>query len=126
MKELDLDELAKFCRGGFDESGGMYFPRKAWGNFCSVLQGQDFAPALDTLIPSGMEGDKRIDYFMAVCGHPNSLSLYRAFKEFEKELKAKPDINWEPLQEFWRANSSADWDQLETAVLAATGNGDKA
>ena len=32
-------------------------------------------------------------------------------------------LNWKPLQEFWRNNSSLDWDELEAAVKAAHGIG---
>lgn len=30
-------------------------------------------------------------------------------------------LNWEPIQEFWRNNSSIDWDELEAAIEAAHG-----
>ena len=35
-------------------------------------------------------------------------------------------LDWEPIQEFWRNNSSIDWDELEIAIKAAAhGIGDK-
>lgn len=115
----NIDELAKACRGEFDESGGMYFDRKAWGFFCEALRENKIMP--EAFVPTLLAGDDRIKQLMQQAGSPNSLSLYLAFKQFENEMQIeaahkKPKIDWAPLQEFWRSNSSADWGSLEQAV----------
>lgn len=37
--DVDVDAIAKDCRGEFDESGGIYFTRKFWGMFVSDIRG---------------------------------------------------------------------------------------
>ncbi|MCA8120485.1 hypothetical protein LGN07_17320 [Burkholderia cepacia] len=36
--DIDVDAIAKDCRGEFDESGGIYFTRKFWGAFVSDIR----------------------------------------------------------------------------------------
>ena len=45
---------------------------------------------------------------------------YAPYSYTSPPAQRKP-LNWEPIQEFWRNNSSIDWDELEAAVEAAHG-----
>ncbi|HDR9065493.1 TPA: terminase gpA endonuclease subunit [Burkholderia contaminans] len=39
MTEANIEAVAHECRGEADESGSMYFDRKAWGFFVSEMRG---------------------------------------------------------------------------------------